>query len=189
MYATINLPGSSHFEYYGPATRQLCQDWLNRTLAKRSETELITSLLPQRIVSNQEAESWRYLDGSKVVRVGGGLPLEEEFGREEPCGCGCPGEAHYKSCPGYEAGDVRAVRYKGDREDTFIVPTDDGEYTVYHRSAAGNPDAHARTNGDWFFQPSEDAPQGEVWSKGYRTPRLAIEAAQTEGAELAIEKA
>jgi len=27
----------------------------------------MTSLLPQRIVSNKEAESWRYLDGSHVV--------------------------------------------------------------------------------------------------------------------------
>ena len=162
MYATINLPGSSHFEYYGPASRQHCQNWLNATIAKRSQTELVTSLLPQQIVSNKEAESWKYRDGSKVVTPGGGLSPEEEFGREEPCGCGCPGEAHYQSCPGYNAGDVYAKQYKGDREETFKVPTDDGEYTVYHFSTAGSPTAHDTKGGEWFFQPSEGAPTGEV---------------------------
>lgn len=189
MYATINIPGSSHFEYYGPASRQACQDWLNTTIAKRSKTELIASLLPQQIVSNKEAESWRYRDGSKVIQPGGGLSFEEEFGREEPCGCGCPGEAHYKSCPGYQPGNVYTKQYKGDREETFFVPTDDGEYIVYHFSTAGSPEAHDTKSGEWFFQPSKDAPVGEVWSVGYRTPRLAINAAEAEGAELAIEKA
>lgn len=67
MYATINLPGSSHFEYYGPASKAECQEWLNRRVAKLQETQLITSLMPQRIVSNKDAESWKYLDGSRVI--------------------------------------------------------------------------------------------------------------------------
>lgn len=183
MYATINLPGSSHFEYYGPASRQLCQDWLNATIAKRSQTELITSLLPQQIVSNKEAESWKYRDGSRVISPEGGIPLEEFFGRKEPLACGCPGEAHYRSCPGYKSGEIYAKRYKGDREETFYVPTDDGEYCVYHYSTAGSPDAHNTKTGEWFFQPNEDAPAGEVWSRGYRTPQEAIEAAEAEGLE------
>lgn len=67
MYATINLPGSSHFHYYGPGTRAECQAWLEQTVARLSQTELLTSLLPQCIVSNREAESWRYLDGKRVI--------------------------------------------------------------------------------------------------------------------------
>src|SRR5262245_38227161 len=68
MYATINLPGSSHFEYYGPASRQECNDWLKERVARLSETEQITSLLPQLVVSNREALSWKYRDGSYVIR-------------------------------------------------------------------------------------------------------------------------
>ena len=66
MYATINLPGSTHFHYYGPATKTECQSWLAVTVARLIRTELLTSLLPQRLVSNRTAERWRYLDGSKV---------------------------------------------------------------------------------------------------------------------------
>ena len=69
MYATINLPGSRHFEYYGPASREECQDWLDERTKKLLVTELMTSLLPQRIVSNREAESWRYRDGSRVCKM------------------------------------------------------------------------------------------------------------------------
>ncbi len=69
MYATINIPGSSHFEYYGPATRVECEAWLDRRVEKLLETQLITSTLPRRIVSNKDAESWKYLDGSRVCRM------------------------------------------------------------------------------------------------------------------------
>lgn len=70
MYATINLPGSIHFEYFGPGTKKQCEEWLDKRVSKLQETELFTSLLPQRIVSNKNAESWRYLDGSRVVTPG-----------------------------------------------------------------------------------------------------------------------
>jgi len=68
MFATINIPGSFHFEYYGPASRSECAAWLSKRVARLEQTQQITSLLPQRIVSNREAESWRYRDGSPVVR-------------------------------------------------------------------------------------------------------------------------
>ena len=69
MYATINLPGSSHFEYFGPASKTDCQEWLRDRVAElQGQGEQITSLLPQRIVSNRVAESWRYRDGSHVVK-------------------------------------------------------------------------------------------------------------------------
>jgi hypothetical protein len=68
MYATINLPGSSHFEYHGPASKAECEAWLDARIEKLLETEMVTSLLPRRVVSNRDAESWTYLDGSKVIR-------------------------------------------------------------------------------------------------------------------------
>jgi hypothetical protein len=68
MYATINLPGSSHFEYYGPASKAECESWLTTRVGELQETEQITSLLPQQILANKDAESWRYLDGSQVCR-------------------------------------------------------------------------------------------------------------------------
>ncbi len=68
MYVTINLPGSRHFEYYGPATRLECAAWLDRRVEKLLETEQVTSILPRRIVSNKDAQSWKYLDGSRVAR-------------------------------------------------------------------------------------------------------------------------
>jgi hypothetical protein len=68
MYATINLPGSSHFEYYGPASKAECEAWLERRTEKLLQTQLVTSTMPRRVVSNKEAESWKYLDGSRVVK-------------------------------------------------------------------------------------------------------------------------
>lgn len=193
MYATINLPGSQHFEYYGPASRQSCQGWLNARTAELGKTELITSLLPQQILPNKEVESWKYRDGSKVIRPGEAsqtdADLELTYGHMASRACGCPGEAHYKACPGYQAGEIYARQFKDDSEDTFFVPTEDGQYTVYHFSTAGNPDAHDKKAGEWFFQPSEDAPTGEVWSVGHRTASAAIAAAIAEGQELAREHA
>jgi len=69
MYATINLPGSSHFEYYGPASKTDCQNWIHGRVRSLLQTELLTSTLPRRIVSNKKAEAWRYRDGSKVCAV------------------------------------------------------------------------------------------------------------------------
>lgn len=101
MYATINLPGSSHFEYYGPASKAECETWLESRTEKLSRTEQITSLLPQRIVTNRDAESWRYLDGNKVVHPQlSEADLESAFGPPSlPCGCDATG--HSRSCPGY----------------------------------------------------------------------------------------
>lgn len=70
MYATINLPGSSHFDWYGPATKKECQEWLDKTVNKMLETELLTSTLPRRIISNKEANSWKYASGAKVFNEG-----------------------------------------------------------------------------------------------------------------------
>lgn len=69
MYATINIPGSSHFEYYGPASKTECEGWLNRRLERLLETEQVTSTMPRRIVPNRDAESWKYLDGNRVIRT------------------------------------------------------------------------------------------------------------------------
>lgn len=73
MYATVNLPGSSNFEYYGPATKQECHDWL---MMKRTEHKemygglWINTYYPARIVSNKDAHKWKYRDGSRVIREG-----------------------------------------------------------------------------------------------------------------------
>lgn len=69
MFAQINLPGSRHFRYFGPATRQECQDWLDKTTEKLLETELLTSTLPRLIISNKVAAKAKYLDGSKVFKI------------------------------------------------------------------------------------------------------------------------
>ena len=66
MYATINIPGSVHFEYYGPDKKRSCEQWLKARISVLSRTKLSTNLLPQRIVSNKKAERWKYRDGSKV---------------------------------------------------------------------------------------------------------------------------
>ena len=101
MYATINLPGSSHFDYFGPASKQQCEAWLRARVAKLSETELMASLLPQRLVSNRDAESWKYLDGSRVCRPQlSDADLESTFG-PKGLACGCPGNGHVRACPGY----------------------------------------------------------------------------------------
>lgn len=70
MFATINLPGSSHFEYYGPATKSECEQWLETRVAELLETNLVTSTLPRRIISNKEARTWKYRDGSYVFNYG-----------------------------------------------------------------------------------------------------------------------
>ena len=101
MYATINLPGSSHFEYYGPASKGECETWLNARVAKLRETEQVTSLLPQRIVTNKDAESWRYVDGSQVCRPQ--LSEQDMIDTYGPpsMACGCPGTGHVRACPGF----------------------------------------------------------------------------------------
>jgi len=110
MYGAINLPGSHHFECYGPATTAECEAWLARRVKKLLETQLITSTLPRRIVTNKIAESWKYFDGSRVVSV---LELTGCFCRN--CGEDIPAEFSPRDfCPTCEmfcvvtaSGDVR----------------------------------------------------------------------------------
>ena len=72
MYATINLPGSSYFQYYGPAAKPECQDWL---ASKKQEFQQayggawFSAYSPFNIVPNKTAKRWKYRDGTKVVRA------------------------------------------------------------------------------------------------------------------------
>ena len=68
MYAVINIPGSSHFEYHGPDTRANCEAWLSARVEVLGRTELVTSLMPQRILSNRAVAEWRYRDGTRVIK-------------------------------------------------------------------------------------------------------------------------
>lgn len=68
MIATINLPGSSHFVWFGPANRAECEAWLDQEVKDMLKTELLSSTLPRQIISNKEAKSWKYLDKSKVFQ-------------------------------------------------------------------------------------------------------------------------
>ena len=70
MYATINLPGSQHFRYYGPGTRAECERWLEEQ--KKIDQNInggmwVSSYFPARIVSNRVARGVRYKDGSRVI--------------------------------------------------------------------------------------------------------------------------
>jgi hypothetical protein len=70
MYALINLPGSSNFEFFGPDSKAECQDWLTaqEKYHKENHGGLWTStFFPARIVTNKEAESMRWRDGSKII--------------------------------------------------------------------------------------------------------------------------
>jgi len=100
MYATINIPGSRHFDWYGPASKAACKKWLEARVADLQRTELLASLLPQRIVSNAAAESWTYLSGSAVIRPRlTDADMRAVYGApSQPCGC--PAERHYQRCPG-----------------------------------------------------------------------------------------
>jgi hypothetical protein len=68
MYAVVNIPGSGHFTFFGPASRDECRYWLCTYTRRQEATELPGSLLPQRIVSNREFESWRWADGTPIYR-------------------------------------------------------------------------------------------------------------------------
>lgn len=75
MYATINLPGSTHFEYSGPASRKECEDWLEEKKIEHQEKYggvWVSTYFPARVVSNKDVLKWTYRDGTKVVR-----PLHE----------------------------------------------------------------------------------------------------------------
>ena len=66
MYAHINLPGSKHFEYFGPASKCECREWLERRVNALLTTELLTSTLPRMVITNRDAEKTRYLSGNSV---------------------------------------------------------------------------------------------------------------------------
>jgi hypothetical protein len=69
MFAFINLPGSRHFQYYGPASKADCKNWLEKTRKSLLRTELLTSTLPYGLISNKEAAKVKYRDGSNVYRI------------------------------------------------------------------------------------------------------------------------
>ena len=72
MYATINLPGSSHFEHYGPNTRAECEAWLEerRDVHQRGHGGVwVSTYMPARVITNAVARAMRYRDGSPVIRT------------------------------------------------------------------------------------------------------------------------
>ena len=71
MYAVIQIPGASGFRYYGPATKAACQQWLEDQRPALEDLyggNFASVWRTTRVVSNKEAQSWKWLDGSKVVR-------------------------------------------------------------------------------------------------------------------------
>jgi hypothetical protein len=93
MYATVNIPGSSHFDYYGPASKTECQEWLSWKLEQHKaihEGAWTGTYLPDEIISNKRALSWRYQDGTRVItppweyNLAGNYPLTlEELKQDE----------------------------------------------------------------------------------------------------------
>jgi len=68
MYAVINIPGSGHFRYFGPAKKRQCQEWLTKAVADLEDRgEQLSATTPRRIISNKEAESWTWADGKPIV--------------------------------------------------------------------------------------------------------------------------
>lgn len=70
MFAIINLPGSSHFSSFGPASKKACEAWIEQEVSNMLKTELLSSTLPRQIISNKEARKWKYMDGSRVFNNG-----------------------------------------------------------------------------------------------------------------------
>jgi hypothetical protein len=71
MYAHVNLPGSSHFATFGPATRGECERWLKKMENHYKELHgglWYNCYAPDGIIPNAEAMRWKYRDGSKVFR-------------------------------------------------------------------------------------------------------------------------
>lgn len=65
--------------------------------------------------------------------------------------------------------------------------TKSGNFSIYHLSDAGNPEAHDTRGGDWFFQPvGYDG--GEAYSTGYPTRVYALDAAEDHENHQAIEE-
>ena len=64
MIATVNLPGSSHFDHFH-GTKKECENWLEK---KREEACLVTEVMPSSIHSNKDFKKWKYNDGTKVCK-------------------------------------------------------------------------------------------------------------------------
>jgi len=74
MVATTNLPGSQYFAYF-VGSREDCEAWLEQRKAELQREcggLWFNAYGPARIVSNREASTWRYRDGSRVVAEGVG---------------------------------------------------------------------------------------------------------------------
>lgn len=70
MVATINLPGSSHFKYF-VGTRAECETWLEQKKEEYQERfggAWYGAYSPAQILTNAEAKTWKYRDGSRVIR-------------------------------------------------------------------------------------------------------------------------
>ena len=77
MVATVNLPGSSHFRYF-VGTKAECEAWLEETRREYQESfggTWYNAYGPARLTPNKVARTWKYLDGTRVIRgLAPGLP-------------------------------------------------------------------------------------------------------------------
>ncbi|TXH48798.1 MAG: hypothetical protein E6Q97_24085 [Desulfurellales bacterium] len=70
MIATVNLPGSSHFNYFR-GTKTECEQWLADMESEYQEQFGGTwwnAYAPARITNEKTARTWKYRDGSRVIR-------------------------------------------------------------------------------------------------------------------------
>ena len=68
MFATTNLPGSSHFRYF-QGTKAECEAWLVKREDRCKDMHQglwFNVYSPAQIITNKEASKWRYRDGNKV---------------------------------------------------------------------------------------------------------------------------
>ena len=71
MIATVNLPGSSHFEWYH-GTKKECEKWLEKmadTYRERFEGAWYNAYSPANIITDKESRKWRWRDGDKVFNI------------------------------------------------------------------------------------------------------------------------
>lgn len=108
MYAHVNLPGSSHFDYFGPGTKSQCEKWLKDHVERQLEVgEMISSLLPQRIISDAEARKVKYRDGSVVFKFSRDFRCQE-CGRFFPEGEFEKPSSHDRESWDFEAQDLKS---------------------------------------------------------------------------------
>ena len=68
MYVVQSIQGSSHFKWSGPHKKKMAEEILSAWESAAKKSGDLPHVLPLRTVSNREAESWRYRDGSRVIR-------------------------------------------------------------------------------------------------------------------------